>query len=226
MGGKRSKAIILFARDPVAGRVKTRLARDLSEEFVLELYRRFLRDSLALLGKVPEADCFCGVHPVPESGFFEEAGTEYGVEVFAQEGGDLGERMRKAFQRKFNAGYENAAIIGSDSPSLPSAYIERALASDADVAIGPGTDGGYYLIGMRRRVTEIFSQIDWGTDSVLASTAGLLKRLGASVEVLPPWYDVDELADLKFLKTHLSLLNLCGQNAAPATWDLIKDKQF
>ncbi len=210
------------------GRVKTRLARDLSEELVLELYQRFLRDSLALLGKVSVsgADCFCGVHPAPQSGFFEEARTEYGVEIFVQEGGDLGEKMRNAFQSKFNAGYENAAIIGSDSPSLPAAYIERALASDADVVIGPGTDGGYYLIGMRRRVTEIFSQIDWGTDSVLQSTVDGLKALGASVEALPLWYDVDELADLKFLKTHLSLLEQCGENAAPSTWDFIKDKQL
>ena len=206
MGSNEKNALVLFARDPVLGRVKTRLQPLLDAETVLQLYTCFLRDSIDKIRAVEGAAIFVGVYPSISSEFFEKLSAEGEANIFAQEGGDLGERMKNAFLRFLGEGYQNVVIIGSDSPTLPVSYIEMALASEKDVAIGPSSDGGYYLVGMRGRLTEIFSDVAWGMDGVLSQTMDRLRSAGAELELLPLWYDVDRPDDLKFLKTHLALL--------------------
>ena len=213
-------AVILFARDPILGKVKTRLSSFLDEETILQLYICFLHDSLDKIRQVKNADLFVGVSPSNESEFF--TGTlSADMRLFVQEGNDLGDKMRRAIQDRFEEGYGRAVIIGSDSPSLPVSYIERALVSDKDIVLGPSTDGGYYLIGMRGKLTEVFDGVAWGTGKVLRETCERLEREKAELEVLPVWYDIDDPDDLKFFKTHLQLIEQAGLGKAGETGKLL-----
>lgn len=202
-------AVILFARDPVLGQVKTRLSSSFDDETILKLYICFVEDSLEKIRQVGNADCFVGVSPENHSGFFN--GTESsGMSLFVQQGKDLGDKMRQAFVDRFAEGYKKVVIIGSDSPSLPVSYIEKALASEKDLVLGPSTDGGYYLIAMAGRVSEVFGGVAWGTEKVLDETLKNINEANVSLELLPVWYDVDFPEDLKFLKTHLELIAHSG----------------
>ncbi len=198
-----AQALILFAKDPVEGQVKTRLSPLLDAPTTLSLYRHFLRDSIEKICSVTEGDRFVGIASDPKTNYFDEVSRNDSVQLFVQAGGNLGERMRRAFEDRFKEGYERVVIIGADSPTLPITYIEQALQSEKEVVIGPSTDGGYYLIGMRGKVTDIFEGVTWGSDQVLSETLKALKDQRAQAELLPVWYDVDLPEDLRFLKTHL-----------------------
>jgi len=143
------------------------------------------------------------------------------MRIFVQEGKELGDKMRRAIQDRFAEGYERVVIIGSDSPSLPVSYIERALASDKDMVLGPSTDGGYYLIGMKGALTEVFEGVTWGTEKVLQETCDHLVQNGVPLELLPVWYDIDSPEDLKFFKTHLQLIEQSGLGTAGETGKLL-----
>ena len=215
-------ALILFARDPILGKVKTRLSPFLEEGVILKLYTCFLRGSLDNIRQVENVDRFVGVAPSNESGFFiGTLGSD--IRMFFQEGENLGDKMRRAIQDRFTEGYERVVIIGSDSPSLPASYIYRAVGSDKDMVLGPSTDGGYCLIGMRRKVVEVFKDVTWGTETVLQETYKHLLQNGASLELLPVWYDVDTPEDLKFFKTHLDLIEQAGLGVFSETGKLLNE---
>jgi uncharacterized protein len=205
-----ARALILFAKDPVEGQVKTRLSSLLDASTILCLYHHFLRDSIEKICSVAEVDRFIGIASDPKTNYFDDVSKSQPVSLFVQKGGNLGERMRQAFEYRFREGYERVVIIGSDSPTLPAAYIAQALQSEKEVVIGPSTDGGYYLIGMRGKVTDIFRDVAWGSDRVLSETLNVLKEQQAEAELLPVWYDVDLPEDLRFLKTHLEWMAHAG----------------
>ncbi len=220
MSKNHNNALILFARDPVLGKVKTRLSPFLDEDVILKLYTCFLHDSLNKIRQIKNTDCFVGVAPSNDSGFF--TGTlGSNIQLFVQEGEELGDKMRRAMQDRFSEGYERVVIIGSDSPSLPVSYLTRALNSEKDMVIGPSTDGGYYLIGMKDKVVEVFDGVTWGTEKVLRETCERLGKNGVELELLPVWYDVDSPEDLKFFKTHLDLIEKAGLEKAGETGRLL-----
>ena len=221
-----AQAVILFARDPVEGEVKTRLSVLLDPPTILNLYRHFLRDSIEKVCSVADADRFIGIASNPKTGYFDEVSRSHAIRLFVQKGENLGERMRQAFADRFEEGYERVVIIGSDSPTLPPAYIAQALRSDKEVAIGPSTDGGYYLIGMAGKVTDIFGRVSWGTDRVLSETLNALKGQRAEAELLPVWYDVDLPEDLRFLKTHLEWMAHVGLQEGRATLEYLNQLQL
>ena len=221
MTATRSQALILFARDPVEGQVKTRLGSLLDTKTTLSLYLHFLNDSIEKICAVNDVDCFIGISSPPQTGYFGDVSARHPIQLFVQEGANLGERMRQAFEGRFQDGYERVVIIGSDSPTLPIAYIEQALQSEKDVVIGPSTDGGYYLIGMNAKVTDIFEDVPWGTDQVLRDTLKVLRGRKAQAELLPVWYDVDLPEDLRFLKTHLEWMAHAGQEEGKATLEFL-----
>jgi rSAM/selenodomain-associated transferase 1 len=121
-----------------------------------------------------------------------------------QRGADLGERMHGALAELLAEGAA-AVLIGSDHPTLPSAFLEEAfrLLADADVVLGPSLDGGYYLVGTRRPQPRLFEGIAWSTPGVLDQTLERIRGASLRAAFLPPWYDVDTAADLRFLRTHL-----------------------
>jgi rSAM/selenodomain-associated transferase 1 len=216
-----TRALILFAKDPVAGQVKTRLGSLLDTQTTLALYHHFLSDSIEKICAVGDVDRFVGIASDPETSYFDDVSRNYPVRLFVQEGKNLGARMQKAFEDRFKEGYEQVVIIGADSPTLPIAYIEQALQTDKEVVIGPSTDGGYYLIGMKEKVTEMFEGLSWGTGQVLSETLKVLKDQPAEAELLPVWYDVDLPEDLRFLKTHLEWMAHTDLKEGRATLDFL-----
>ncbi|MED5353762.1 MAG: TIGR04282 family arsenosugar biosynthesis glycosyltransferase [Nitrospinota bacterium] len=222
MGKHNNNAVILFARDPILGQVKTRLNSFLDDETILKLYKCFLEDSLAKIQQVGNADCFVGISHENNSGFFNKL-ESFGMTLFSQQGKDLGDKMRRAFIDRFMQGYNKVVIIGSDSPSLPVSYINKALDSERDLVLGPSIDGGYYLIAMRGKVFEVFSGVDWGTDKVLYETLQRVKEGSFSFDLLPVWYDVDLPEDLKFLKTHLLLITQAGLSDGGMTKSILDE---
>jgi len=222
MGKHSDNAVILFARDPVLGQVKTRLNSFLDNETILKLYICFLEDSLAKIQEVGNVDCFVGISPDNNSGFFNQKQSS-GITLFSQQGKDLGDKMRQAFIDRFRQGYNKVVIIGSDSPSLPVSYIKKALDSEKNLVLGPSIDGGYYLIAMKDKVAEVFRGVSWGTDKVLSETLQRIQDGGISFELLPIWYDVDFLEDLKFLKTHLMLIAQAGLSDGGMTKSILDE---
>lgn len=221
MSRTASRALVLFAKDPVAGRVKTRLQSEFDPETVYRIYTCFLKDSIAKICAVNDVDIFIAVTPSYESGFFETHSFPRKPQLFLQEGNDLGERMHRTFEQRFQEGYETVTIIGTDSPTLPVRYIETALASEKDVTLGPSTDGGYYLIGMHGKVTDVFADVAWGSETVLQETLDRVRTAGASLEALPVWYDIDHPEELRFLKTHLEMMQGAGLSECPATTEFL-----
>lgn len=180
--------LAIFARAPVLGRVKTRLAKDIGAEAALAAYRQLVARTLAKLA--------------PGSGDFRPeiwvAGDNAEVAVWrrrfpvlAQPNGDLGERMAAAFE----AGVE--LLVGCDIPMLTAAYVARAqeALADADLVLGPTEDGGYCLIAMRESYPQLFADIPWSTGEVLKST--LRAAEGLTVTLLEKLWDVDDGADFQ-----------------------------
>ncbi len=195
------RCVILFVKLPEKGKVKSRLARDMDEDFVLRLYESMALDTIDMLkkGKAPFRICF---FPPGALGRVKAwLGQEYSY--MPQTGDDLGERMEQAFARVFSEGVTQALLIGSDIPGLNAAVIGEAFDSllEHDSVIGPADDGGYYLIGFKRNSFEpsIFHDMIWSTDSVYRETVGRLGRKSRTIHVLPQCADVDTKEDLKTL---------------------------
>uniref|UniRef100_A0A831UBG8 Glycosyltransferase n=1 Tax=Geobacter metallireducens TaxID=28232 RepID=A0A831UBG8_GEOME len=194
-----SKALIVFAKRPSPGRVKTRLTPPLTPEEAAELYRCMLLDILAKTGQMTAVDRLLFYEQgegAPEF-FAETVGT---VGSYPQEGEGLGERLAAAFERTFSLGYNAAAVIGTDSPHLPAAFIEQALEllddPGVDAVFGPTEDGGYYLLAMKRLRRELFEGIPWSTPEVLKDSLARAAAAGMATALLPLWHDVDTAADL------------------------------
>lgn len=201
------KALIVVAKEPVAGRVKTRLCPPLSLETAAELYRCFLVDSFSQYRLLKETKVIVSYFPPGAKNTFKElAPVEF--KLLEQKGADLGEKFIHAFEYAFRLGYRLVAIIGSDHPTLPLKYIRRAFRllekGDNDLVIGPSFDGGYYLLGLKSFHKRLFQDITWSTNVVFSETIERSKELGLKVVKLPPWYDIDEASDLIYLQNKLS----------------------
>ncbi|MGH7804896.1 MAG: TIGR04282 family arsenosugar biosynthesis glycosyltransferase [Candidatus Binatia bacterium] len=196
-------ALVVFARHPVAGRVKRRLAEQLGDAATDEIYRAFLADWADRAGAASEWTTLWAY--TPNDSRFEQDFAR-GQPAFPQRGADLGERMRAAMEDTLARGHRAVAIVGADVPHLPASSISRAfaaLAAGKDLALAPAADGGYALIAACR-VPDVFSGVDWGTSGVLATTLDLARRVGLAVELLPETFDVDRLADLECLAAELA----------------------
>ncbi len=196
-----SDVLVVFARDPAAGAVKTRLARAIGDEAAVTLYAAFVRDLRDRFAAAPFAVRWA-VAP-PDRGFAARFALEP-ESVFAQSGADLGARMRDAFERMLEAGFARCAIIGSDAPQLGRERVEQAFdaLADADVVLGPAEDGGYYLIAAKAP-HDLFRGIAWSTSGVLAATLERASALGLRVSLLERELDVDEERDLAALRALL-----------------------
>jgi rSAM/selenodomain-associated transferase 1 len=210
----RANALVVMAKAPVPGTVKTRLVPPFSFEEAAELYRCLLLDQIDNLNSFRDADLFLAFSPDEAASFFKEI-VPAGFACFPQRGEDLGERMNHAFIELSNKGYKHIAIIGGDLPAFPQRFLEEAFVrlerSETDVVLGPSRDGGYYLIGMNRPIPEIFEEITWGSDSVLSSTIQKLSKLGLKPHLLPLWFDIDTPEDLRYLESVSNRFSACSQ---------------
>lgn len=212
-------ALIVVAKEPVPGRTKTRLCPPFTGELAAEFYRCLLLDTLALVERLEIADPTVAYAPASARPFFE-AVTPDSFRLVPQQGADLGERLAHALGQHFELGYERVVIMNSDGPTIPQVYLEEAFSGldTADVTLGIGHDGGYYLIGMKRPHPELFQGIAWSTQQVIPQTLSICRRLGLSVHQLPEWYDVDVAGDLDRLCRDLARYPA----SAPHTWAFLR----
>ena len=201
---KHANALVIMAKAPLPGAVKTRLVPPLSPEEAADLYRALLLDLLESLGSFRGADLFIAFTPAEAAPLFNDM-APLGFVSFPQRGEDLGEKMSHIFEELFTKSYRNIVIIGSDMPIFPSRFLQDAFmaleGSERDLVLGPSRDGGYYLIGMKRHIPEILKGIPWSSDNVLSVTTRKLADLGLHPRFLPSWFDVDTLEDLRYLES-------------------------
>jgi rSAM/selenodomain-associated transferase 1 len=195
------KAIIVLIKSPDRVLVKSRLAESIGDDRARILYRYFVEDLLDILAgqDVPLRIYF--QPPDAKEDIARWLGNRY--DLFPQRGGDLGERMREAFEETFQQGYRSALLIGSDAPDLTAPIFQEGFGvlSMHDAVLGPSMDGGYYLIGFRDDTfrPEIFEGIPWSTNVVFQKTLEIFIALGDMVHILPIWRDIDVIEDLKAL---------------------------
>jgi uncharacterized protein len=196
----------VMARAPVSGQCKTRLAKVLGAEAAARLYGAMLADSFEAYGRAgadrqvvlaaPEEDGVATLGNLAPSGW----------EVVGQEGANLGERLARA-ACALGADGSAVVLVDSDSPTVPIEPVARALqrlAGPRRALLGPCVDGGYYLVGLTTPEPGVFRNIPWSTPGVLAATRARCAELSISLEELPPWYDVDEPADLERFRAELA----------------------
>jgi len=224
--------LAVFARAPELGSVKTRLCPPLTADEAVVLHRALVEDTLDHLGKLNRPDLsrlLILSRPLLQA---TDLDLPRGWTVGIQSPGDLGAKLSSFLYGAFRRGARRVVVIGSDSPTLPLEVVHDAFdeLSRVDVTLGPAADGGYYLIGTRLFLPDLFRGISWGTEAVLRQTRDALERLGHTYELLVPWYDVDRPRDLEKLREEIRYLqrahpDLVPRRAAAALPDL-DDSEF
>ena len=187
--------VLVFARTPVPGRVKTRLIPAIGAERAANLHRAMLWRTVATAAEAAIGPVGLWCSPAVEHPFIEEMQREFDLDVQLQEGADLGERMHRALRTRASG----AVLVGSDCPFLEAQDLQMAagiLGEGDDAVIGPAEDGGYYLIGVRDSDMAVFSGIPWGSDKVLAATRQKFRGLGWRWREITTRQDVDRPEDL------------------------------
>ncbi len=210
------KTLLVFCKEPVAGKVKTRLCPPLTHEEARDLYNAFLRDSFCQYSRLAKKSGWriqLAVTPNTSITFFQNFWNELNlntdVEIITQGEGDLGMRMYRRMDEHVSKN-NHVAVIGTDHPSLPDEYVTGLFdgLDEFDVTIGPAEDGGYYAMGLKRIDQTLFSNIAWSTSSVFDQTMKAIKKSGLTVSVLPTWYDVDDEKALQRLISELELIQV------------------
>lgn len=191
---KNSSALIIIAKFPEKGKVKTRI-RELSQSRQVELYRKLLNLTMSKLSSIPGIDTFVAFAPESAGEYF----AAFGCALIPLSKGDLGKRMYKAFERVFSNGYQKAVLVGADIPDLGQDIILNALdiLSAHDIVFGPALDGGYYLIGMKTLIKEVFESIPWSSEKTLETSLVQAKIICCTVGFTDTLSDIDTIDDVK-----------------------------
>ena len=208
-----STALVIFAKAPVPGQVKTRLCPPLTPDEAATLHGSFVLDTLertkAAIAKwhLP-IDRYIACSPSASLAFFKILEERHSVRLLDQVGKDLGQRMQRSCADLFDRGYRRVLLVGTDVPTLPLSAYQQAvsLIESHDLVLGPATDGGYYLIGLKRPVPELFTGVSWSTADVLVTTQRNAATLGLTVGLLQTWRDIDIAEDLQ------ALMQECAQD--------------
>ncbi|MBS1251198.1 MAG: 2-phospho-L-lactate guanylyltransferase [Anaerolineales bacterium] len=213
------RLIVVMAKQPAPGRTKTRLSPPLSAEEAAELYRCFLLDKFAQMGRVEVAEPAVAqpavaYWPPPGRDYFANLAPDF--ELLPQAGENLSERLIGVFAESFARGYHQVMALDGDTPTLPARYLRRGLERLADpatdVVLGPCEDGGYYAIGLKHNHPSLFD-VQMSTPHVTADTLAQAEKASLRVELLPTWYDVDTPADRERSEVDLKT----DPTTAPAT---------
>jgi len=188
-----NNCLIIFTRNPVYGKVKTRLAATVGDDVALKVYQFLVDHTAQVAYGVDAVRTIYYSDTVVNADVWDEADRKV-----LQEGVGLGERMSNAFRDVLNGGWGKAIIIGTDCYELTRDIIDNAFAQldQYDVVVGPALDGGYYLLGMKEHYPELFDGIAWSTDSVLQETLSRCDNLLLRYFLLPDLSDIDEEKDL------------------------------
>lgn len=201
-----ANALAVMAKAPVAGQVKTRLLPVLTPEEAAELSRALLVDQLNHLSGLKSADLYLAFTPDDARASMAELASAP-FRLFAQEGDDLGARMNGVFDWLRAQGHRNMVLIGGDLAPVPLRNLAEAFTAlevaGERVVLGPSRDGGYYLVGMNRSTPQIFDGMTWSHDRVLAQTTAKLSASKIEFHLLPTWFDIDTVDDLRRMKSQL-----------------------
>ncbi len=198
MNIENNKCIVFFVRYPAKGKVKTRLAQRIGQFHSMGLYRVFVEDMIDLLIDY-DADLVVLYDDIQ---YQDEVKHWLGLtlEYALQQGDDIGQRMKNAFEKVFADGVQSAVLIGSDIPDLPKAIIAEAFEAlnESDAVVGPSSDGGYYLIGFSKKTfaPEVFDGIPWSSETVFTDTVSVMETEGLKLHVLSRWHDIDTYEDM------------------------------
>jgi rSAM/selenodomain-associated transferase 1 len=220
-------AIAVMAKASIPGRAKTRLVPPLTPEEAASLNTAFLRDIADnLIGAAGLANIapFMAFAPAGSAAFFRSI-LPAPIGLLEAVAPNFGDCLFHAAAALLEAGHDAVCLLNSDSPTLPTTYLTAAataLAAPGDrIVLGPSTDGGYYLLGLKRPHRRLFEDIDWSTEKVAGQTLARARELGLAVQQLPSWYDVDDLGALRLLMGELlegRRFRVWGSTPTPATW--------
>ena len=195
----RQYALVIFVKNPEHGKIKTRLAASIGDDKALNVYRQLLLHTKAVTENLPFDKIVFYSERIVEPDMWDE---NYYKQI--QEGNNLGERMKNAFNFAFNNVHSKVVIIGTDCPGLNEQIITKAFKAldDTDVVIGPAFDGGYYLLGLNKLHSFLFEDIQWSTAQVLPATIEKCRHHQLSVSLLQQLHDIDEEKDLIHVQHH------------------------
>ena len=203
---EQQDALVIFAKAPIPGQVKTRLCPPLTPDEAATVHGSFVIDTLersrtAVAKYRLPVDRYLACAPSCTLPFFKIMEERQAVRLLDQEGPDLGARMHRICETLFSRSYRRVVIIGTDVPSLPLERYQQAfdLLNRFDLALGPALDGGYYVIGLKQPARALFEDMPWSTDRVLALTREKAASLGLSIGELAEWRDIDTIDDLNQL---------------------------
>ncbi|MDX2504315.1 MAG: TIGR04282 family arsenosugar biosynthesis glycosyltransferase [Gammaproteobacteria bacterium] len=201
--------IIIFAREPVPGQVKTRLIPTLGEQGATQLYKQLLDYAVSNMIDWKFAPVNLCITPESNKSYFIRNGRYRNVELSVQKGENLGSRMHNALASALQ-NYPKALLIGTDCPFLSRDDLQQAImALDGnDMVFSPARDGGYVLVGAKRLVSDLFEDIDWGTERVMAQSRIALSRYDFRWQELSEQYDIDTKEDLRYLLQHNEFKNI------------------
>lgn len=190
---KSDNLILVFVKNILLGKVKTRLAKTKGDVYAFHVYKKLVDYTQ----KITESATNCDVRPYFSDIVIQNKWEKH--QKFVQDGTNLGERMLNAFEQGFKDGYKKIIIVGSDCPQLSTDIIDEAFTAlnKKDTVIGPAKDGGYYLLGMKKLHESLFRNKDWSTDQVLPATIADIKLLNLSIHELITLSDIDTEEDLK-----------------------------
>ena len=217
-----SCGIAVMAKASLPGKTKTRLVPPLTFDEAAAFNTAFLKDvaaNIAAAGQEASIACYMAYGPSGSHAFFESIfPTDVGlIESWHPNFGDC---LYTAIEQVLARGHEGAVVLNSDSPTLPAALLvetARALARPGDRAVlGPSSDGGYYLLGLKARHRRLFENVAWSTEHVARQTRERAAEIGLDVHVLPEWYDVDDLASLRTLRAELTERYSVAPDLCPA----------
>ncbi len=193
-------AVIVFEKEPVPGLVKTRLAKDIGQENAVKVYSNLLSITHSVLQNFKASIFVYRDGNIPEK---DDQRKNYHYRI--QDGKDLGERMSKAFEEVLQGKNEKVLLIGTDCPEISQEILMMAFSAleKNDVVLGPAFDGGYYLIGMKKKHPMLFDQIKWSTNVVLQKTIEKITHEKLSYYLLPTLRDLDNLEDLRYFQDRL-----------------------
>ena len=197
---RHESVLLIFARAPEPGKAKTRLIPALGPERATELHRSLIIYTLKQATRTAFSAIRLYCFPDTTHDFFQECEQRFNVDLYSQQGKDLGERMLLAFQETLSD-HTHAVVIGSDCPGISSEILDRAgqalESSGNDAVVGPSADGGYYLLGLQRMNSRLFKDMPWSTERVADITRQRLRELAWCWSELPVLRDIDIISDLE-----------------------------
>jgi uncharacterized protein len=219
---QRDNALVIMARAPIPGLVKTRLCPPLTPESACDLYQSFLLDKAKQTSLIGNCDIYITCTPEDEHAqMMELAGN---CRLMPQQEASPGSSFASCAQEVLGAGYKSVLLVAGDTPTLATSHFSQAFKAlqrpDTDIVVGATYDGGYYLIGLKNYNVKLFHNIKWGAPSVLRQTVDRANGEGLRIHYLPAWRDVDTEKDLALLTREFANPSVCAR--APKTRDCLR----